>query len=88
MLFEGARVMTKYIESVNKTTTMMSKSIESFEQKVKPLPITRELLSVFYVVGIIGSFLALLHLYKKRSCKNGKQIFMLKWVVNVIKGCS
>lgn len=37
-----------------------------------------ELLSVLYVVGIIGSFLALLHLHQKQSFKNSKQIFMLK----------
>lgn len=38
----------------------------------------RELLSVFYVVGIIGSLLALLHLRAKRKFKNTKQAFMLK----------
>lgn len=37
-----------------------------------------ELQSVFYVVGIIGSSLALLHLHQKQSFKNTKQIFMLK----------
>lgn len=37
-----------------------------------------ELISVLYVIGIIGSFSALLHLYRKRSFKNTKQAFMLK----------
>lgn len=40
--------------------------------------ILRELLSVFYIVGIVGSFLALLHLHQNRNFKNSKQVFMLK----------
>lgn len=35
-------------------------------------------LRVFYVVGIIGSALALLHLYQKQNFKNKKHAFMLK----------
>lgn len=44
-----------------------------------------ELVAVFYIVGILGSFLALLHLYCKRNFKNTKQAFMLKLVLNEIR---
>lgn len=37
-----------------------------------------DMLALFYVVGIIGSFLALLHLYSKKNFRNTKQAFMLK----------
>lgn len=37
-----------------------------------------ELVGLFYVVGIIGSFLALLHLNTKKNFRNTKQAFMLK----------
>jgi hypothetical protein len=37
-----------------------------------------EILGLLYVVGICGSFLAMLHLYTKRNFKNTKQAFMLK----------
>lgn len=37
-----------------------------------------EVIGVLYTVGIVGSFLALLHLYRKRNYKNTKQAFMLK----------
>lgn len=37
-----------------------------------------KVLSILYIVGIVGSFLALLHLYRKRNFKNIKQAFMLK----------
>lgn len=42
----------------------------------------RELVAVFYVIGIIGNFLAFLHLYQSNSFKNTKQSFMLKLVVS------
>jgi hypothetical protein len=35
-------------------------------------------LSAIYVVGIAGTFLALLHLHQKANVKNTKQAFMLK----------
>jgi len=35
-------------------------------------------LSIFYIVGIIGSFVALLHLIQRQNFKNTKQAFMLK----------
>jgi hypothetical protein len=35
-------------------------------------------LSAIYVVGIVGTFLALLHLHQKANFKNTKQAFMLK----------
>jgi hypothetical protein len=37
-----------------------------------------EVVSVLYIVGIVGSFSAMLHLYRKRNYKNTKQAFMLK----------
>lgn len=37
-----------------------------------------EMFSVVYIVGIMGSFLALLHLYRKKNYKNNKQALMLK----------
>ena len=37
-----------------------------------------DMLALFYIVGIIGSFLALLHLYSIKYFKNTKQAFMLK----------
>lgn len=73
-MLEDAQIMLKISESVNSNETVK----ENNPTASRAIP--RELLSVFYVVGIIGSFLALLHLYKKRNVKNGKQIFMLKWV--------
>lgn len=40
--------------------------------------VSTELLTVFYLVGIVGSILALLHLHRKKNFKNSKQAFMLK----------
>lgn len=40
--------------------------------------ILRDFLSAVYVVGIVGSVLALLHLFKKQKLRNNKQVFMLK----------
>jgi hypothetical protein len=37
-----------------------------------------EMVSLFYFVGIVGSFLAMLHLYRKRNFKNTKQALMLR----------
>lgn len=60
--------MLNYSEDVNGTSTSVgNKSM-----------VRTELLSVLYVVGIMGSFLALLHLYQKQNWKNTKQAFMLK----------
>lgn len=64
--------MLNYSENVNGTA--------SAPGWVKTYIIRREFLSVFYVVGIIGSFLALLHLHQKQNLKNTKQAFLLKWV--------
>lgn len=40
--------------------------------------IQTKLMAVFYLVGIVGSILALLHLHQKKNFKNTKQAFMLK----------
>lgn len=62
--------MLNYSETANASSAVQAAGTKSMV----------ELLSVLYVVGIIGSFLALLHLYvyQKQSFKNSKQIFMLK----------
>lgn len=39
-----------------------------------------DLLALFYIVGISGCFLALLHLYTRKTFRNTKQAFMLKLV--------
>ena len=39
-----------------------------------------DLLALFYIVGISGCFLALLHLHTRKTFRNTKQAFMLKWV--------
>jgi hypothetical protein len=70
-MFDGVEIMSQLSGNASFNTTAL-------EKNTKPMVISRELLSVLYVVGIIGSFLALLHLYKKRIGRNGKQIFMLK----------
>jgi hypothetical protein len=80
MLFVGAKTMASKYSAIFDNSTAR-KIVESVEEdlKQKTWPVPRELLSVFYVVGIMGSFLALLHLCNssKRN-KNVKQIFMLK----------
>lgn len=75
MFFDGVESMSQLSENVTYNSTNSGGATKS-------ATISRGLLSVFYVVGIIGSFLALIHLYKKRNGRNGKQIFMLKWVVD------
>lgn len=55
-----------------------AKSDVSIDDEHQKLKLFIELLGVFYVTGIIGSFCALLHLYRKKSFKNTKQAFMLK----------
>ncbi|CRL04188.1 CLUMA_CG017303, isoform A [Clunio marinus] len=42
-----------------------------------------ELVSMLYIVGIIGSLLALLHLCQKQNLKNSKQAFMLKFLMTL-----
>ncbi|KAG5680559.1 hypothetical protein PVAND_010059 [Polypedilum vanderplanki] len=48
----------------------------------KPL-VFIEMVSLFYFVGIVGSFLAILHLYRKKNFKNTKQALMLRFLMTL-----
>lgn len=61
--------MLNYSENMNATST---------DQADNKFQVRRELFSLFYAVGIIGSILALLHLNQKQNFKNPKQAFMLR----------
>lgn len=62
----------------NLSTLWRKNSSSKSHDEDEKLMLFIELLAVFYIIGIIGSFSALLHLYRKKNFKNTKQAFMLK----------
>jgi hypothetical protein len=55
-----------------------SKALNNSESDHKSSTYPIGFLSMFYIVGIIGSFVALLHLCQTKNFRNTKQAFMLK----------
>lgn len=69
--------MNLSLRGANNTHNRSQTKIETFDEQ-KNLTVFFKLLIVFYITGIIGSFCAMLHLYRKKNFKNTKQAFMLK----------
>lgn len=61
--------MSNYTEDVDTNSTSVSHD---------KFAIPRECFATLYVLGTVGSILALVHLFQKQKFKNTKQIFMLK----------
>lgn len=71
---DRVRVVDEEMANASENATIYPEFSEGRKQGT----ILRELLSAFYIIGIVGSFLALLHLHQNRNFKNSKQVFMLK----------
>lgn len=67
-------VMNNNTGTINGTTVVVVDQQSMYIKKV---------FAGFYVIGIFGCLLALLHLHQKINFKNSKQAFMLKWVFDI-----
>lgn len=75
---DRGRVADREMSNNSENATIHPEFSAAEPQGRRQAMILRELLSAFYIVGIVGSFLALLHLHQNRNFKNSKQVFMLK----------